>query len=50
MYVSLCQNTELHLMNEEKIQQRLYNLLEDAYRTFYEIVFLEVTMVLFQID
>ena len=30
-------------MNEEKIPQRLYNLLEDAYRTFYHIVFLEVT-------
>ena len=26
MYVSLCQNTELHVMNDEKIQQRLYNL------------------------
>ena len=39
----LCQNTELQVMNEEKIPQRLYNLLEDAYRTFYHIVFLEVT-------
>ena len=34
---------ELHVMNEEKIPQRLYNLLEDAYRTFYHIVFLEVS-------
>ena len=38
MYLSLCQNTELHVMNKEKIQQRLYNLLEDAYRTFYHSV------------
>ena len=30
-------------MNEEKIPQRLYNLLEDAYRTFYHVVFLEVS-------
>ena len=43
MYVSLCQNTELHVMNEEKIPQWLYYLLEDAYRTFYHTVFLEVT-------
>ena len=43
VYISLCQNTELHVMNEEKIPQRLYNLLQDAYRTFYHIVFLEVT-------
>ena len=43
MYLSLCQNIELHFMNKEKIQQRLYNLLEDAYRKFYHIVFLEVT-------
>ena len=41
--VWLCQSTELHIMNEEKILQRLYNLLEDAYRTFYHIVFLEVS-------
>ena len=34
---------ELHVMNEEKIPQRLYNFLEDAYRTFYHIVFLEVS-------
>ena len=43
MFTSLCQNTELHVMNEEKIPQWLYNLLEDAYRTFYHVVFLEVT-------
>ena len=43
MYVSLCQNTELPVMNKEKIPQRLYNLLEDACRRFYQIVFLEVT-------
>ena len=30
-------------MNKEKIPQRLYNLLEDAYGTFYLIVFLEVS-------
>ena len=30
-------------MNREKIPQQLYNLLEDAYRTFYHIVFLEVS-------
>ena len=30
-------------MNKEKIPQRLCNLLEDAYRTFYHIVFLEVS-------
>ena len=30
-------------MNREKIPQQLYNLLEDAYRTFYRIVFLEVS-------
>ena len=42
-YVSLSQNTEFHVMNEEKIPQRLCNLLEDAYRTFYHIVFLEVS-------
>ena len=30
-------------MNKGKIPQRLYNLLEDAYRTFYHIVFLEVS-------
>ena len=41
--VWLCQSTELHIMNEEKILQRLYNLLEDAFRTFYHIVFLEVS-------
>ena len=39
--VSLCEKTELHVMNEEKIPQQLYNLLED--RTFYHIVFLEVS-------
>ena len=42
IYGCLCQNTELHLMNEEKIQQRLYNFLEHAYRTFSNTVFLEV--------
>ena len=30
-------------MNIEKIPQQLYNLLENAYRTFYHIVFLEVS-------
>ena len=30
-------------MNKEKIQQRLYNFLEHAYRTFSNIVFLEVS-------
>ena len=30
-------------MNKEKISQQLYNLLEDAYRTFCHIVFLEVS-------
>ena len=43
MDISLCQNTEPHVMNEDKIQQRLYNLLEDVYKTFYHIVFLKVT-------
>ena len=33
----------IHIMNEEKIPQHLYNLLEDAYRTFYHIGFLEVS-------
>ena len=32
------QNTEFHIMNREKIPQQLYNLLEDAYKTFYQIV------------
>ena len=35
--------TEFHIMNREKIPQQLYNLLEDAYRTFYHIVSLEVS-------
>ena len=30
-------------MNQEKIPQRRYNLLEDAYGTFYDIVFLKVS-------
>ena len=30
-------------MNKQKIPQQLYNLLEDVYRTFYHIVFLEVS-------
>lgn len=30
-------------MKEEKIPQGLYNLLEDGYRTFYQIGFLEFT-------
>ena len=42
-YIYLCQNTEFYIMNKEKIPQRLYNLLEDAYGTFYLIVFLEVS-------
>ena len=37
------QNTEFHIMNREKIPQQLYNLLEDACRTFYHIVFLEAS-------
>ena len=41
-YVCLCQNTQFLILNKEKIPQQLYNLLEDAYRTFYHIVFLEV--------
>ena len=40
--VCLCQNTEFHVMNEEKIAQRLHNLLEDTHRMFY-IVCLEVS-------
>ena len=43
MDISLCQNTEPRVLNEDKIQQRLYKLLEDAYKTFYHIVFLKVT-------
>ena len=39
IYGCLCQNTE---ENEQKIQQRLYNFLEHAYRTFSNTVFLEV--------
>ena len=42
-YICICQNTEFHIMNREKIPQKLYNLLEDAYRTFYHTVFLEVS-------
>ena len=30
-------------MNREKIPQQLHNLLEDAFRRFYQIVFLEVS-------
>ena len=30
-------------MNKQKIPQRLYNLLEDSYRTFYHTVFLKVS-------
>ena len=41
-YIYLCQNTEFYIRNKEKISQRLYNLLEDAYSTLYRIVFLEV--------
>ena len=37
------QNTQFYIMNEENIPQQLYNLLEDAYRMFYHIVFLEVS-------
>ena len=42
-YIYLCQNNKFYIMNKEKIPQQLYNLLEDAYRTFYHIVFLEVS-------
>ena len=34
---------EFYIINKEKILQQLYNLLEDAYRTFYHVVFLEVS-------
>ena len=42
-YIYFCQNTQFHLMNKERIPQQLYNFLEDAYRTFYHTVFLEVS-------
>ena len=42
-YIYFCQNTQFHLMNKERILQQLYNFLEDAYRTFYHTVFLEVS-------
>ena len=42
-FICICQNTEYQIMNRENIPQQLYNLLEDAYRMFYCIVFLEVS-------